>query len=218
MTLTSLHGVAAAQSAAIIGVVSHARQMVPGVTVTAVAQSGGPARHSMSGSDGTYRFEGLPEGTYRVDFEVRGFELIRRNHVRVRRDAEARVDVALTVRAICECIAVEPPSPWAQRVGQVIDRTGYPLPHARIELVGRQAMSTDAEGRFLIRLPVNEPWPLRASDTGFRAVTQQFSGEDAAVVVLSLEYVGPAGVPDEERFGGCECQGYLLPYEPAGNL
>jgi hypothetical protein len=58
---------------------------------------------------------------------------------------------------------------------------------------------------------VNEAWPLRATDTGFRAVTQQVSGADAASVVLILEYVGATGVPDLEHFGGCECDGYLLP-------
>ena len=213
LTLIALNGVVFAQSASISGVVSGGRdQGIPGVIVTAIPQSGGLARHTTSGSDGAYRFEGLPEGTYRVDFELRGFDVIRRNLVRVRRDSEVKIDAALPVRAICECITVEPPSPWAQRVGQVIDKAGHPLPHARIELVGRQAAYTDSEGRFLIRVPVNEPWPLKATDTGFREITQQVSGADAASVVLNLEYVGPTGVPDYERFGGCECPGYLLPF------
>jgi hypothetical protein len=206
-------GVALAQSASITGVVSDGRGSgISGVTVTTIPQSGGLIRHTTSGSDGSYRFDGLPDDTYRIDFELRGFELVRRNHVRVRRDAEAKADAALTPRALCECIAIEPPSPWAQRRGQVIDKNGHPLPHARVELVGRQVMSTDGEGRFLVRVPVNEAWPLTATDTGFRPVTQQISGDDAASVVLSLDYLGTTGVPDAQRFGGCECDGYLLPY------
>ena len=202
-----------AQSATIAGVVSDLLgQVIQGVTVTATPESGGLSRHTRTSSEGTYRFEGLPDGTYRVDYELRGFDVVRRNHVRVRRDAEAKVDVALPVRAICECITVEPPSPWAQRAGQVIDKTGHPLPHARVELVGRQVAYTDSEGRFLIRVPVNETWPLTATDSGFRTVTQHVSGADAATVVLSLEYVGATSVPDLERFGGCECDGYLLRY------
>ena len=93
-----------------------------------------------------------------------------------------------------------------------IDKKGYPLPHARIELVGREVAYADAEGRFLIRLSVNETWPLKAADTGFREVTQQVSGADAASVVISLEYLGTTGVADQERFGGCDCHGYLFPY------
>ena len=50
----------------------------------------------------------------------------------------------------------EPPSPWTQRPGQVIDKTGRPLPHARIQLVGREEAYTDNEGRFFIRVPVYE--------------------------------------------------------------
>ena len=187
-------------------------QRIAGVTVTTIPQSGGVARQTTTGADGRYRFEGLPEGTYRVDFELRGLEVTRRNHVRVRRDGEARADATLRPRAICECITVEPPSPWTQRPGQVIDNAGHPLPYARVELPGRQVMYTDREGRFLVRVPVNEPWPLNATDTGFREVTQQISGADSASVVVSLEYVGTAGVPDTERFGGCECHGYLRPF------
>ena len=210
-------GVAAAQSAAITGVVSDGRgSAFAGVTVTALPQSGGPLGQTTSGRNGAYRLYGLPEGTYRIDFELRGFDVIRRNHVHVRRDAEARVDAVLPVRAICECLTREPPSPWTQRPGQVIDKSGYPLPHARVELTGRQAMYTDGEGRFFVRLPVNESWTLTAADTGFRAATQQFSGADSASIVLTLEYVGTAGVPEDERRGGCECNGYLLPYQSRG--
>jgi hypothetical protein len=201
-----------AQFASITGVVSDGRHPIPGVTVMIIPQSGGSVRRTTSGSDGAYRFDGLPDGTYRVDFVLLGFEVVRRNHVSARRDSEARADATLRPRAICECITVEPPSPWAQRAGQVIDKAGHPLPHARIELVGRQVMYTDREGRFLIRVPVNEAWPLSATDTGFRRVTQQVSGADAASVVLTLEYVDAIGVPDLEHFGGCECGGYLLPY------
>jgi Carboxypeptidase regulatory-like domain len=203
-----------AQSARIAGVVRDGiGGVIPGVSVTTIPQSGGLLRHTTSGSDGSYRFDGLPDGTYRVDFDLRGFELVRRNHVRVSRDAEANIDVVLHPRMICECMTLEPPSPWAQRPGQVVDKSGRPLPHARIQLVGREEAYTDNEGRFFIRVPVFEQWPLTASDTGFRSVTEQVSGADSATVVLSLEYEDTTGVPDVQRFGRCECPvGYLLPY------
>ena len=213
LILFASSGVGFAQSARIAGVVRDGiGEVIPGVSVTTNPQSGGLLRHTTSGSDGSYRFDGLPDGTYRVDFDLRGFELVRRNHVRVSRDAEATMDVVLAPRAICECMAREPPSPWTQRPGQVIDKTGHPLPHARIQLVGRGEAYTDNEGRFFIRVPVHESWPLTASDTGFRSVTEQVSGADSATVVLSLEHENTIGGPGVQRFGGCECSGYLLAY------
>jgi hypothetical protein len=203
-----------AQSVSLSGVVSDARgQRLPVVTVTAIPESGGPLRSATSDSNGLYRIESLPDGIYRVDFERRGFEVIRRNHVDVRRSSPARVDVELPLRPLCECVTPEVPSPWAQRAGQVVDTAGRPLPHARIELVGREAAFSDHQGRFLLRMPVNETWVIAASDTGFRRVTQDVSGADGASVALSLEYRSTASAPDLERLGGCECQTFLLPYD-----
>jgi hypothetical protein len=100
-----------------------------------------------------------------------------------------------------------------QRSGLVTSKTGHPLPHARIEVVGREALFADGEGRFLVRIPVNETLSLTVTDTGFQPVTQQVSGVDVSSVVVGLDYMGTTGVPDVQRFGGCECPGaYLLPY------
>ena len=212
VVLIAPHDVVFAQ-AALAGVVSDGQgRVLPGVTVTVTPQSGGVSRHAKTNGDGGYRYEALPDATYRVDFDLRGFAVVRRNHVRVRRGVEARVDAALPLRPLCECVAVDPPSPWAQRLGQVIDTSGHPLPHARVELVGRQALYTDSEGRFLIRVPVNESWPVAATDTGFRGGTQHVSGADAASVVVTLDFIGVNGVPDLEHLGGCECDGYLIRY------
>lgn len=211
--LIALHGAVFAQAASVAGVVSDARgQALPDVTVIAMPQSGGVSRHTKTSSDGTYHFEELPDGTYRIDFERRDFAVVRRNHIRVRNGVGVKVDAALRLRPLCECMVMEPPSPWTQRPGQVIDKAGHPLPHARVELVGRQTLYTDSEGRFLVRVPVNEAWPLTATDTGFRGAIQHLSGADSALVVVTLEFVGATGVPDLEHFGGCECNGYLLSY------
>ena len=205
-------GVAVAQSASIAGVPRDViGQTLPGVTVTTIPESGGLVKRTTSGRDGAYRFEALPDGTYRVDFELLGFDLIRRNHVRVRPDTVATVDAVLPVSAICECVTVVPPSPLRQRAGRVVDESDRPLPHAHLEVVssiGREVAYADDEGRFLVRAPINEMWPLTASDTGFRAVTQQLSGAVAEPIELRLAHAGTTGVPNEERLArGCRCPG-----------
>ena len=58
-----------AQFSAVTGVVRDPNGgVIPGVTVTTIPQSGGVVRHTTSGRDGSYRFDGLSDGVYRVDF------------------------------------------------------------------------------------------------------------------------------------------------------
>ena len=70
--LIAPHGDLFAQAATVAGVVSAGGgQALPGVTVTTTPESGGLSRHTKTSSDGTYRFEGLPDGTYCVQRDRR---------------------------------------------------------------------------------------------------------------------------------------------------
>ena len=189
-------------------VVDATGQHLPGVAVTAIPNTGGDARAAMSGPNGSYTFDDLPEGTYRIDWDLPGFDVIRRNHVQVLRGETAQVDVTLRVSTICECI-----SNWARRGvsrprltvhrGRVVDESGRPLPHARVEIVspvGREAAYADREGRFQVRLSPNHTWPLTARDSGFGAVTQKVSGGTRApTLVFRLPNVDTRALPVVER-------------------
>jgi hypothetical protein len=209
----ALSDVAAAQSPSMaVKVVDTSRGPLPGVSIT--AGEGGIARHSTSASDGGYRFDALPDGTYRIDFEFLGFDLLRRNNVRVLRGATAKVDAALSIGALCECISVRWPE-LRERDGQVVAESGPPLPSARLEIVtpsGREVALSDRKGRFRIRAPVNGTWPLTASDNGFDAITQQVSGTVATPIMFTLPNAATrtSTLPDSERFSrGC-CAGDLF--------
>jgi hypothetical protein len=205
-----------AQPPSIVGhVVDAMGQALPGVSVTTIPQAGGSAKSTTTGRDGTYRFERLPNGTYRVDFDLPGFDLLRRNHVRVRSPETAEADGTLPVSALCECIDTTPAIPVRERDGQVMDESGRPLPHARLEIVGstrREVAYADGEGRFRARLPADGTWPLSASDTGFAKVTERVSGTGAGPAVLTLPRDGKAPpTPDTERFSrACRCSGDLF--------
>ena len=206
---------ALAQPASMAGTVRDAAGMpLPGVAVTTIPASGGITTRATTESDGAYQLEALPDGTYRVDFAVAGFDLIRRNHVRVRQDATATVDATVPISTICECVEIVPPTPLRQRAGQVTDESSRPLPHARLELIipaRREVAYADHEGRFEVRVPAKGTWPLTASDSGFGALTVQVSGTQSAPIVLRLRHVGATGVPDNERFTrGCRCPGDLF--------
>lgn len=214
---------APAQAESIVGRVIDPRgSVLPGVVVTAIAETGGIAREAKSGSQGTYRFADLPDGTYRVDFDLAGFDLIRRNHVRVRRAAPPSVDVTLPLSGICQCIvAWDGPGPdplprenLRERMGQVVDEAGRPLPHARLEIVSpvsHEVAYADREGRFRVRVLANQTWPLTARDSGFGVATQQISGITGPPLVLRLPNAEAAGLPDLETFArACRCGGDLF--------
>jgi Carboxypeptidase regulatory-like domain len=205
------------QSPSISGrVVDAAGWPIPAVSVTTTEESGGSPTRVTTGRDGTYQFAALSDGTYRIDFELTGFDLMRRNHLRVRSGATAIVeDVTLYVSAACKWVDVRSAATLRERPGLVTDESGQPLVHARLQIVSpaRSGLAyTDSEGRFRGRVPVNENWPLTASASGFIAATQQVSGIVEEPVVFRLRRSGTA-VPDIERFHRVCCPGDLFAYE-----
>jgi hypothetical protein len=192
-------------------------QPIPGVTVTALPDAGGTATRVTSGKDGTFRFDRLADATYRLDFELRGFDLVRRNNVRVDGGAAPLIDVTLRASAICECVTIEESIPLLGRAGRVLDDSGRSLPHARLEIVApsrREVAYADDEGGFKLRLPTSGKWTLTASDTGFQPETMQASGSSVAPIVFRLRHDGKATPPDVERFErGCRCPGDLFTHD-----
>jgi hypothetical protein len=203
--LSTTSTVAVAQSIRIAGhVVDNAGAGLPGVVAMAIPQRGGDTRTVVSGTNGTYAFEDLPEGTYRVDYDLPGFDLTRRNLVPVRGGETTRVDVTLQVTAICECIARAglDQSRLTVHVGQVVDPSGRPLPHAQLEIVGPGGSETvyaNLEGRFQVRLSPADRWPLTARDSGFGAVTMKVSGGTRAPLLFRLPNTDTRKLPAVER-------------------
>jgi hypothetical protein len=77
---------------------------------------------------------------------------------------------------------------------QVVDESGRPLPHARLEIVaevGHEVAYADADGRFRVRIPDGGDASLLVSDSGFRANRQTVAGTSTtAPVVVQLVYSG----------------------------
>ena len=188
---------------------------VPGAFVTITGESGESPARATTAPDGTYQFATLADGTYRIDFELTGFDLMRRNHVRVRAGATATGDVTMYVSPICECVNVQSTTTLSERPGLVTDESGRPLERVRLQIVSPTHSGlayTDNEGRFRVRAPVNESWPLTASASGFIAATQQVTGGFELPVIFKLRRSGTP-VPDIERFSGPCCPSDLFTYE-----
>lgn len=85
--------------------------VLPGVTVTASSPALIQPQVQVTGADGQYRFLALPPGTYTVDFELAGFQNIKREGVRVVINQTLTVDQQLQVATLQETVTVTGASP-----------------------------------------------------------------------------------------------------------
>jgi hypothetical protein len=173
--------------------------------------------HTTADHEGRYRFDDVPAGTYRIYFNMQGFDIARVSHVDVQLGATATANGWLRVGSLCECIwaghstpvvaVVPPPPPPPPIQGQVVDHAGRPLPYATLELVtaeGRQTAYTNREGRFLVRAHAGT-WSLTASDSGFEAVTMDMSGTTSGSLVFTLPLSSTADLGNGDRLNRRTC-------------
>jgi hypothetical protein len=87
-----------ASSGAIVGIVTNASKLaVAGVTVTAIRESGGGIRATVSGSDGLYSFADLPPGTWSLTTQIEGSPDVVIPGIFVAANKATRRDIAMNV-------------------------------------------------------------------------------------------------------------------------
>jgi hypothetical protein len=116
MTL-AMPGVAAGQTVgattgAINGkVVDSSDSVLPGVTVTITAPTMQGSQTAITNEEGSYRFPGIPPGTYRVSYELPGFATVVREAIRVTLGFTATLNVTMSVSGLEETVTVTGESP-----------------------------------------------------------------------------------------------------------
>jgi hypothetical protein len=85
--------------------------VLPGVTVTATSPALIQPQVQVTGADGGYRFLALPPGVYTIDFELTGFQNVKRQDVRVIINQTLTVDQVLNVATLQETVTVTGQSP-----------------------------------------------------------------------------------------------------------
>ncbi|HEX6163422.1 MAG TPA: carboxypeptidase regulatory-like domain-containing protein [Vicinamibacterales bacterium] len=85
--------------------------VLPGVTVTASSPALIQPQVQVTGADGSYRFLALPPGVYSIDFELTGFNTVKRSDVRVIINQTLTVDMQLQVATLQETVTVTGDSP-----------------------------------------------------------------------------------------------------------
>ena len=94
---------APATSGSLVGCASDTmQQRLPGVTV--VATSGRLQRTATADAGGCYELRDLRTGSYRVTARLAGFDNVTRDGVNIVAGKVARLEVAMRVSAICECV------------------------------------------------------------------------------------------------------------------
>jgi hypothetical protein len=85
--------------------------VLPGVTVTASSPALIQPQVQVTGADGGYRFLALPPGVYAIDFELTGFNPVKRQDVRVIINQTLTVDMQMQVATLQETVTVTGDSP-----------------------------------------------------------------------------------------------------------
>jgi hypothetical protein len=85
--------------------------VLPGVTVSASSPALIQPQVQVTGGDGSYRFLALPPGVYTIDFELTGFNSVKRQDVRVVINQTLTVDMQMQVATLQETVTVTGASP-----------------------------------------------------------------------------------------------------------
>ena len=96
----------------LIGTVADAQGAVmPGVTVTATSPALIGAQSTVTEANGKYLFPSLPSGTYRLTFDLSGFQKVNRENINVGSGQTISADVQLQVASLAESVTVTGASP-----------------------------------------------------------------------------------------------------------
>ena len=78
--------------------------ILPGVTVSVSSPALIQPQVQVTGADGSYRFLALPPGVYAVDFELAGFQTLKRGGIRVVINQTLTVDQQMKVASLQETV------------------------------------------------------------------------------------------------------------------
>src|SRR4029077_9859097 len=87
---------------------------LPGVTFTATANATGFNRSVVTSSDGSYRFQSLPVGTYTVNADLSGFASVTTRNVELNVAQERELNITLRAAAVKEQLTVTASAPLVE--------------------------------------------------------------------------------------------------------
>ena len=85
--------------------------VLPGVTVTATSPAALGAQTTVTSETGNYRFPALPPGTYELNYELAGFNTLKRSGISISLGFTATINVELALATLQETVTVSGASP-----------------------------------------------------------------------------------------------------------
>jgi hypothetical protein len=181
----------------------HARtgrhQWVTGAVVMATPQSGEARLYvTTTGEKGTYRFEAMPEGTYRVRLLKHGLEPVTKDGVELKFPFRAVVEVVMKPTSgprspVVPAAKTTSVGTVANVVGRIVDREGEPVEEVRVRVtradgsVDPRDTVSDENGEFAMTGLLPGAWTLEVLGAGYLPiripVTLSGEGELRAVLV-----------------------------------
>ena len=104
-------------------VVDNTGGVLPGATVTISGPALMGVRTAVTSGDGEFRFPAVPPGTYKVTFELPGFQLVERPEIRVGLGFTATVNAEMLVSGLEETVTVSGDSPVVDTQATTVNTT-----------------------------------------------------------------------------------------------
>src|SRR4026207_1923638 len=143
--------------------------VLPGVTVTASSPALIQPQVQVSGADGGFRFLALPPGVYTIDFELTGFNPVKRQDVRVIINQTLTVDMQMQVATLQETVTVTGDSP-------IVDTS-------------TTAMGTNFTKELLTEIPnARDIWAAMAQAPGLQMTSYDVGGSHTGTQTGFLTY------------------------------
>src|SRR5919106_1367418 len=183
-------------------VVDASDAVLPGVTVTISAPQMQGTQTAVTSEEGSYRFPGIPPGTYRVQYELTGFAKVVREGIRVTLGFTATLNVTMQVSSLEETVTVTGQSPVVD-VTSTKTSTNYDFRELASIPSARDMWAILAESPAITMARIDVGGSAAGTQTGYRTYDAQ-GGQNRVMIDGLVTTEGPNAIGVYVDYGAFE--------------